>query len=85
MGSIASGQAKWERKTQGAGEKWKQGVSGAGGRYAQGLSNAGAPPGPQTMSAWESGVSATSAADFQNSIAGKGAKWAENFRRGVSR
>lgn len=85
MGNIATGQAKWERKTANAGDKWKQATSGAGQRYAQGLANAGAPPGPQTISAWEQGVGATSASDFQSAISGKGAKWAENFRRGVSR
>jgi hypothetical protein len=83
--TIAQGQAKWERKTGNAGDKWKQAVSGAGGAYARGLAEAGAPPGPQTVSAWEQGTSAVRAGDFQQAISGKGSKWAENFRRGVAR
>ncbi len=84
--SVAQGQAKWERKTANAGDKWKQSVAGAGSRYASGLSeSAGAPVGPQTMSSWEQGVGAVSAGDFNASISGKGSKWAENFRRGISR
>ncbi|HUY55344.1 MAG TPA: hypothetical protein VMV23_09330 [Candidatus Nanopelagicaceae bacterium] len=84
--SIAQGQAKWERKTANAGDKWKQSVAGAGGRYSQGLSESvGTQVGPQTTSAWEQGVGAVSAGDFNASISGKGSKWAENLRRGVSR
>lgn len=84
--SLAQGTSKWERKTANVGDKWKQGVTGAGSRYAQGLSeSAGSPVGPMTLSAWEQGVGAVSASDFNASISGKGSKWAENFRRGISR
>ena len=72
-------------KTAQAGEKWKSGLAGAGQRFAAGLAEAGAPPGPITMSAYESGIAAVSAGDFQAAVSGKGPKWAENFRRGVSR
>jgi hypothetical protein len=83
--TIAYAQAKWERKTSGAGDKWKSNVSGAAGRYAQGVTECAGACGSQTRSAWESGVGAVSAADFNAAISGKGAKWAENYRRGVSR
>jgi len=83
--SIASGQAKWEAKTANAGDKWKASLAGAESRWAQGLSEAGAPPGPLTTQAYSSGISRVSAQDFQASISGKGSRWAENFRRGISR
>ncbi len=85
MGNIQMGQAKWERKMANAGERWKAGLAGATQRWAAGLSAAGAAPGPMTTQAYESGISGTSAADFQQSVSGKGSKWAENFRRGISR
>lgn len=83
--SIAQGQSNWERKTQAAGARWKAGTQGAEDRWAAGLSEAGAPPGPLTRAAYSSGIGSVSADDFQRSISGKGSKWAENFRRGISR
>jgi hypothetical protein len=84
--SLAQGQANWERKTANAGDRWKQGVAGGGARFQKGLSESvGGQVGPQTVGAWESGVNSVSASDFQSSISGKGSKWAENLRRGVSR
>ena len=85
MATLEQGRAKWERKTQNAGSKWKDGVSGKEGALAEGLSAAGLPPGPQFLQAWSSGVGAVSAQDFQSSIAGKGQKWADNTRAGISR
>jgi len=41
----------------------------------------GAPPSATVVADYEQGVAAISAQDFQNAIAGKGAKWAENLRR----
>ena len=85
MATMASAQAKWEAKTQDAGAKWKNGLAGAEARWAAGLSAFGTPPGPMTSAAYSAGISRVSAAEFQSSIAGKGSKWAENFRRGISR
>lgn len=85
MATIQSAQAKWEAKTQNAGEKWKSGLAGAEGRWAAGLSAFGTPPGPMSSSAYSAGISRVSAGEFQASISGKGSKWAENFRRGISR
>lgn len=85
MATVDMGRAKWERKMQNAGEKWKQAVSGKSEALAEGLRAAGASPGPQFLSAWSAGVDGTSAADFQNSVSGKGDKWQRNFLAGVSR
>lgn len=85
MATIGSAQAKWERKTQDAGGKWKAGLAGAEGRWAAGLSAFGTPPGPMSSAAYSSGIASVSASDFQQSISGKGSKWAENFRRGIGR
>lgn len=84
--SLAQGQAKWERKTANAGDKWKAATNGAAGTWAAGVSeSAGGPVGPMTRAAYEQGVGAVSAQDFNSSISGKGSKWAENYRRGISR
>lgn len=85
IATIDMGQRKWERKMANAGERWKAGTAGATQRWAAGLQAAGAAPGPLTTQAYEAGLSATSASDFQASVSGKGSKWAENFRRGISR
>jgi hypothetical protein len=84
MATLASAQAKWERKTANAGTKWQQATQGKGAAYAAGLTRFGAPPSGSVVSAYEQGVSAVSAADFQASIAGKGSKYAENLRRGLA-
>lgn len=85
MATMQSAQAKWEAKTQDAGSKWKAGLAGAEQRWAAGLSAFGAAPGPLTSQAYSAGIARVSASEFQQSIAGKGSKWAENFRRGISR
>jgi hypothetical protein len=85
VATMASAQAKWEAKMANAGEKWKAGLSGAEARWAAGLSAFGAPPGPHASAAYSAGISRISAADFQAAVSGKGAKWAENFRRGIGR
>jgi len=82
--TIAYAQAKWERKTAGAGEKWKSMVSGKEGAYAAGVTAVAGACGPQTRQAWSSGVGAVSAAEFNAAISGKGSKWADNYRKGVS-
>ena len=82
--TIGMAQAKYERKTAGAGERWKRGVNGAGSRYAAGESDfLGGPVSGQVVQAWEQGVGAVSADEFGRSVAGKGSKWAENYRRAM--
>lgn len=85
MSTLALAQAKWEAKTQDAGTAWKTGLSGAEGRWAAGLAAFGIQPGPMSQSRYSQGIGRVSAADFQASIAGKGNKWAEGMRRGLSR
>jgi len=84
--TLAQGQAKWERRTANAGEKWKAATNGAVGRWAAGVAeSAGGSVGPMTRAAYEQGVGAVSASDFNQAISGKGSKWATNYRDGVSR
>lgn len=83
--TLAYAQAKWERKTAGAGDKWKAGVSGKEGEYAKGVAEVAGSCGSQTRASWAAGVGAVSAADFNAAISGKGAKWAEHYRSGVSK
>lgn len=82
--TLEQGRAKWQRKMQRAGSNWKSGVSGKGGAYAEGLgASVGGPVSGEIVTAWQQGVDATSADDFQRSVQGKDGKWAENFRRAV--
>jgi hypothetical protein len=84
--SLGYSRAKWERKTSGAGDKWKAATQGSAGRYADGLSEAaGVSVGPMTRAAFESGIGAVSASDFNAAVSGKGQKWQEGFQRGVGR
>ncbi len=83
--TIGMAQAKWERKTAGAGERWKRNTNGAAQRYAQGETEfLGAPVSGSVVQAWEQGVGAVGADEFQRSISGKGGKWAENYRRSMT-
>ncbi len=82
--TLQYAQSKWERKTAGAGDKWKAATSGKEGAYAAGVTAVAGACGPQTRQAWASGVGAVSAAEFNAAISGKGGKWSENYRRGVS-
>ena len=84
MATLASGRAKWEGKTQNAGEKWKSAV-GDTGAWQRGLQAAGVTPGPLSTAAYQAGVGRVTASDFNQAIAGKGQKWEDNFRRGISR
>jgi hypothetical protein len=85
MATLQSAQAKWERKTANAGAKWKAKTTGKGGEYSAGIQRfLGVAPSATVVSSYEQGVAAVSAQDFQNAIAGKGAKWAENYRIGMT-
>jgi len=81
--TMATAQAKWERKTENAGQKWKSAVSAD--KYAAGMAAFGLPVGPMTRAAYDAGVGAISAADFQEAVRGKGAKWASKLREAVSK
>lgn len=78
----------WESGMQGAADSWKAGVSRAGADedYAQGLANyLGVSAGSITTDDdWRAGVADVSESEFQQSIEGKGQKWADNFERGVT-
>jgi hypothetical protein len=83
--SIAYAQSKWERKTAAAGTKWKAAVTGKGASYSAGIQDfLGQAPAGAVVTAWEQGVGAVSADEFQRAIAGKGGKYAENLRRGLT-
>lgn len=84
MATLDSARQKWERKTPAAVGKWKAN-SGNGSDYAAGVARfLGTPPSPGVVSRYTSGVQAVSEADFAQSISGKGQKWAENTRRGLT-
>jgi hypothetical protein len=86
--NLQDAQQRWMNRTAQAGIKWQQGVSAAGpGAYCEGLAKFGINPGACMSgpgAAWQSGVSQVGAAGFQQSIAGKGDKWARNWIRGES-
>lgn len=79
MATLASAEAKYERNTANAGQKWKEAVSR--GDYCGGMTQfLGVRPN-RMCADWTQGVAAVSASDFQASVSGKGAKWAEGMRR----
>lgn len=83
--TLQQAQANWERKTAGAGGRWKGNVAGKGGEYASGIAQViGSPPSSDIVNRWQSGVDSVSASDFQNSISGKGDKWAANYRAAMT-
>ena len=52
--TIGQAQAKWERKTQNAGENWKRGTAGRGAAYSRGIQDfLGAAPSGHVVSSWE--------------------------------
>jgi len=71
--------AKYARRTQGAAGKWKANTTGATEAYRRGLADAGFTVGPETTSAWQSGVAA---AEYSP---GNPQKWLDNTRRGLAR
>lgn len=84
MATIESAKAKWEEKTPASAGKWKAN-SGNGSDYASGVARfLGSPPSPAVVSRYTGGVARVSAEDFASSIRGKGEKWANNTRRGLT-
>lgn len=85
-GSIGLAEAKWTRKMSTAGAKWKADVTGKGSAYCSGVAAflGTGTCNPEKESAWNTGVDAVSAADFQASVAGKGPKWAARYREAMS-
>lgn len=81
---LADAQAKWERKTAQAGAKYDSRVSQMPARWAAGLSAFGTPPGPISSAAYQAGIQG-GGSRLQAGVAGKGPKWAQNFREGISR
>lgn len=75
--------SKWERATQEKGiPKWEAKRGSMPGNWAKGLAANGTPPGPVSSAAYQSGLAN---ADYRGGVAGKGAKWAEGYRMGISR
>lgn len=85
--TLQQGQDNWERKMQNAGQKWKDRVQGQQNEYESGVADfLGVSEGEvSTGSDWSSGVDSVSASEFQNSVEGKGDKWARNVRDGLTR
>lgn len=86
MSTLNLAQSKWERKMSSTGPaNWKKGVTGAEGRYAAGVARflgGGAINSARTQ-AYAAGVNAVGAGDFAQAVTGRGAKWAENYRRAM--
>lgn len=85
MATLESARQKWERKTANAGEKWKAATLGKEDAWCRGVAQflGTGTCDPAARQRFAQGVSAITAADFQARIAGKGDKWAENFRRAL--
>jgi len=82
---IAEAQAKWERNTSGKGGKWKANASAGSANYAAGIRRfLGTEPSAAVVARQRAGIDATTAADFEAAIQGKGQKWANNYRRGMT-
>ena len=81
---LAEAQAKWERKTAQAGAKYDSKVAIMSSRWAAGLAAFGTPPGPLSTTAYNAGIQG-GGARLQAGVAGKGPKWAQNFREGIAR
>jgi hypothetical protein len=84
MATLESARQKWEAKTPGSAAKWKAN-SGNGSAFSEGVTRfLGTPPSAGVVSRYQSGVGRVSEQDFAASISGKGQKWAENTRRGLT-
>ena len=85
--AAGDGLAKWERKTANSGAKWKADTQGSAGAYCEGLARAFGINAGACMSGagarFQQGVNAVSAAEFDQSVAGKGQKWLSNTIRGL--
>jgi hypothetical protein len=84
MASLASAQAKWERKTAGAGSHWESATKASAGNYCKGMSDFLGMNAGRLCSNYNAGISAASASDYNAGVQGKGAKWAEGLRRAAS-
>ncbi len=81
MAGVANGRAKWEAKMQNADAKYQGAKGRMAANYAAGTAEAGAPAGPQTQAAYAAGIARATLAN----VAGKGAKWEQRYREGMSR
>lgn len=80
--TIAYAADKWARKTSNAGAKWKSALdSGASARYCTGLQEFLGHSAPQACGAYNAGISAVSASDFQSAVAGKAGKYSAALGR----
>lgn len=86
MVTLEMAKAKWARKMAVAGERWKSGVTGKGAEYCSGVAaflGVGTCA-PDKRAAFEAGVNAVSASDFQSAVAGKEEKWARKLREALA-
>jgi hypothetical protein len=80
MASLATAQAKWDRKMANAGSKWAANAQGKGNAMCQGVSEFIGQPAPGcNASGYDSGVQAVGATGFQSAVQGKGTKWANAY------
>lgn len=86
MGKSASESiANFERGVQGKGAaKYQASVQTAPGNWAAGLSESGLAPGPISQRAYAEGLAA-GAPKWASHTAGKGQKWYDRTRQGLSR
>jgi len=86
--TIQEAAQKWNRNTQGKADKWYRNTTSAGGNaYCQGLAKLGIPVsaclnGPGAHFA--QGVQAAGPQAFQQGVAGKEQKWAQDFAAAFS-
>lgn len=74
---------KWGRKTANAGGKWKANTT-SGSTPCRGLQEKYGVGSCSIDGAWQAGVSAVSASDFDGAVRGKEQKWLNGFLRGIA-
>ena len=83
MSTLADAQAKWERKTANAGARYDAAIPRMPSEWVAGCTRFGIPPGPIAQRNYSAGIQG-GGTKLQSGVAGKGAKWAEGLRRGLS-
>jgi hypothetical protein len=80
--SLSYAASKWARKTSGAGAKWRAALdAGAASRYCTGLQEFLGHSAPQACAAYNAGIAAVSASDFQSAVSGKEGKYSAALGR----
>jgi hypothetical protein len=79
--SVSAAAEKWTANTAGAGERWKAGAAGATASYCSNFGAFVGHPVSRVCQNYSAGVGRTSAAQFQEAIAGKAGKYAAGLAR----